>query len=291
MITSAYALIVIALITIYFGDPIRSSEIPATTDDDPIAVLAIGQSNMVGRYGPAETVMANSVKVWTGSEWVAAVLGQPPFMRDRVTNGVANNLSFVFAEQLAEASQCEVRLVLLASDGKRIEYFLPNFILERNDWENHQESTRFGGSLAEEIFGTNGTAATALDDINISHFDVVLVHQGEANFAPQAEYPWVYENKVIALLEEMVRRDIVSNSTQFLFGHINPDYYFSREHRIALESLEYENLSVIEWAGIEDVGSVDGNGDPHATGRGLQALGERYYETFQRHSSPSCAQE
>lgn len=291
MIVYNYIIIAFSLITYHLYDPINSTEVPATSIDEPIAVLAIGQSNMVGRYGPAETVMADSVKVWTSSDWVTAVLGQPPFMRDRDTNGVANNLAFVFAEQLAEASQCEVRLVLLASDGKRIEYFLPNFILDENDWENHQESTRFGVSLAEEIFGTHGTAATALDDINASHFDVVLVHQGEANFAPQAEYPWVYQDKVVSLLDELVRRDVVSDSTQFLLGHINPDYYFSREHRTALESLEYENLSVIEWAGIEDVGSVEGTGDAHATGIGLQVLGERYYESFQRHSNPNCAQE
>lgn len=247
---------------------------------EPIAVLAIGQSNMLGKYGPAGHIISDRVQVWVDRSWRRAVLGEPPFQRDRTNNEAANNLAFVFATKLAEHEQRDVRLVLLASDGKRIEFFLPNTVLRRNEWENNQRSRSFGTSLADEIFGVSGAATTCLHDLGKSHFDIVLIHQGEANFAPVAEYPWVYRDKVKALIQEFHQRKLTAGSTQFILGHINPRYHFAREHRAALLPLSGENVMVAEWEGVEDVGSVANSQDAHATGRGLQTLGQLYFEAY-----------
>ena len=63
---------------------------------------------------------------------------------------------------------------------------------------------------------------------------------------------------------------------------IRDSYRGGEAHRIAIEQLANEGLGVVDWRGIEDVRSVSGESNNHATGNGLTELGLRYFEEYMR---------
>lgn len=265
---------------------IRFTDNQQTADPTTVRVLAIGQSNIEGRYGPAISPydLENELRAWNWSQdiWVPAELGSLPFAGVVRIKDPANNLAYVFAGKLAMHCQVDVDTVLLASGGKRIEYFLPNYVLEANGWVNEQNAPPFGASLADEILGSTGDAALALQTSEGLAYDVVLVHQGEANNEDILENAEPYLAKLRALVAELRLRKLVSEDTPILFGGINPDYRGGEAHRIAIEQLANEGLGVVDWRGIEDVRSVSGESNNHATGNGLTELGLRYFEEYMR---------
>ena len=255
-------------------------------DTAPFRVLAIGQSNMEGRFGPAAAPSDSAARIfawnWSVEEWAPAVLGSIPFRPLFAGSGAANNLSYVFANEISQECDIDVYTVLLASGGKRIEYFLPNFVLRDNGWENNQSDSRFGNSLADEIMGQDGTAAVALRSSGGGVFDAVLIHQGEANNLDIIEEPGVYQAQIRALISELRRRRLVGDDTAIIVGGINPGYPGGEAHQLAINELRHEGIGVVSWQGVEDVGDIIGDNNQHATGRGLTELGIRYFEEFMR---------
>lgn len=242
-------------------------------------VLYIGQSNMAGYRGPALPPPAHSRAVsawdWAAALWKPAKLGTKPF--HNAAPGVpAHNLAFACAHQIALQGDMDSDIVLFASNGKRVEYLLPNVTLATHGWSNTQSGDpEFGASLAEEIFGASGSAKQALAALGKSRFDAVCVHQGEAQAGDTAP---VMAAKYEALVAELQTRGLICPTTPIVFGEINPRYGHAAIHTESLGRLAAQDrrVRVVRWDGIEDVCAITGADDKHATGHGLAKLGRDY---------------
>lgn len=234
-----------------------------------VAVLAIGQSNMEGRFGPVDpafTDVDERINVWSlaACRWIPAHLGKEPFYQAKGSRGPANNLAYVFSQTLAEDRGAIIRLVLLARGGVPIETFLP------------------GGDMAPDLLAPRGHAAQALRSLGKSAYDVLLVHQGEANFTdPDFEPAETYADKLRDLLARLTDAGLVNRKTKIVMGEISAGYRGSVEHAKALRMLS-DHCAIARWSGVETVGLRDGTGNQHATGNGLQLLGERYFRAYER---------
>lgn len=251
-----------------------------------LPILAIGQSNIEGGFGPAlpapahdKAVRAYNLKTM---QWTPAQLGVSPFRNIVRSKAPAHNFVFEFAHQYASQCADDADLVLLASGGKRIEFFLPGEVLAANGWTNEQTDPLFGASLSEHIFGAEGAARAALKAAGHEAYGVVLIHQGEANFA-QAPIDTLedYKSKLRLLLSGLQQRALIREDTPVILGEINPTYLGAATHKQALASLVDRRICVVTWdGGVEDVKAVTGDNNPHATGRGLSELGKRYFKAF-----------
>lgn len=249
-----------------------------------ISVLAFGQSNMEGAYGPSPISISSisKVKSWSLSTntWANADLGVAPF---RASSGgvTPNNLAYVFCMELARQFNEDIRLVLIAVGGMKIEYFMPNYMLTANGWTNSQTSTLFGSSASPALMGalsSGGEAVPALDSLGTDRFDIVLMHQGEAN-AVAGDSATDYENKLNALFADLNTRGIIEfNDTYLLLGNINSSYSGASAHATAIDNFasNHSRSATVEWSGLETVGG----GNLHATGRGLDLLGRRYFNEY-----------
>jgi hypothetical protein len=256
----------------------------------PISILAIGQSNMVGRFGPSDgsSPPSEAARAWDykADKWTKAVLGKRPFWPAKGAPGAAGNLAYTFAQLLAKKCGGPVYLVILASGGKRIEYFLPEDVLAEHGWTNKKESRQFGSSLADEIMDEAGDAKRALSDIGAVSYNVLLVHQGESNSAGNGDLYAVYAQKAQALLKALRRSGVINEDTVSIFGEISRGYARSAEQRAALRKIQ--GIGVVPWDGIETFDKLAGNHNRHATGRGLNELGHRYFDTYMRLVSGAC---
>ncbi len=252
-----------------------------------LPILAIGQSNLEGRYGPALTVPAHKRTVrafdLAARQWSDAKLGRNPFKTIVRSTIPAHNLVFEFAHRYASICDDDADIVLLASGGKRIEFFLPGEVLAENGWRSEQTDPDFGNSLAGEIFAADGAAKQALAAAGHAAFEVLLIHQGEANFAdPPMDAPEAYALKLRRLIEELERRGLIRPTTPIVLGEINPLYLGAwLMHRQALANFTDARTRVVRWdAGIECAKAVIGENNSHASGRGLAELGKRYFEAY-----------
>lgn len=240
-----------------------------------VAVLAWGQSNMEGAYGPSPSsgVYSPTIRAWSlaSNAFETATLGASPF---RIGSPTPNNLAFVFCKELARHIETAVDLVLIAAGGMKIEHFMPNTVLSANGWTNSQTSI-FGASAADELMGTGGVALNALGSLGKSAFDVVIMHQGEANVDSAS----VYLAKLEAQYAEMANRGLLTlGQTPIVMGYINPSYSNAADHGAAVASFvsAHSKCGSVPWSGIQTVGG----GNNHATGLGLEQLGVRYFNAF-----------
>lgn len=249
-----------------------------------INILAFGQSNMAGRFGPAPNYSGPDPNIrvwnWQTKKLEPAQLGVFPFWTDRNGNGPANNLAYVFGQNLVKTCKVEVNLTYLATDGAKLEYFLPNDVLKKNSWSNGQTKMYFGPSLADELLSSNSQTRSALIAAGATTYDIVLIHQGEANSLRDGDTAAVYEKKLKAMINELVTRRFVRRDTKFVLGTINPLYPKADEHKKAVLSLQAPTVAIASWDGIETFDTPKVVGDRHATGNGLQTLGERYFEKY-----------
>ena len=151
---------------------------------------------------------------------------------------------------------------------------MPNTVLTANGWTNTQTSV-FGTSAADELMGSTGTAFTALSSLSKSQFDVVIMHQGEANVDAAS----VYLAKLEAQYAEMHARGLLTlGTTPIIMGYINPAYPNAADHGSAVASFvaAHANCVSVPWSGIQTVGG----GNNHATGMGLEQLGVRYFNAY-----------
>ena len=269
----------------WFGTIFGNTE-PIIEPTKTVRILAFGQSNMLGAYGPAPKSSVSIARLrawdWSSDKWVPAVLGTRPFGNIVGTSEPANNLAYVFADQLSETCSVNVDIVLLAANGKRIEYFLPNFILEQSGWVNNQTSPPFGNSLADEILGSNGDAIKALQASGGNLFEIVLIHQGEANNEDILKNATPYQKKLNSLFNEIKARKLSDANTSIIVGGINPGYPGGLAHYNAIMDLKSSKVGIVDWTGIEDVGDISSENNQHATGPGLTELGNRYFNEFMR---------
>lgn len=258
--------------------------------EDPFVILAIGQSNMEGRYGSDldDESVSGKVKAWNlyTQSFEQAQLGNFPFGGNAGGfGGKANNLALRFAIRVHEDTGRPVYIILLAVGGKRIEYFLQDQVLVENNWVYREDQPHklFGESLSDEIFGDENEAYKALSELKRSKVEVVLIHQGEANVVlGDSEESLI--KKYSVFLNELKRMSYMAQSTPVIFGEINARYPNSQNQRQAIKFLSAKsaNVSYVKWDGIDEVGEIAGRPgyNNHASGLGLQELGDRYYEQF-----------
>lgn len=258
-------------------------------ESESLTILAVGQSNMEGLFGPVETSSVPGVQVWdhVDDSWKPAVLGIKPFKQARNMAGPGNNIAFVFArEAMLRCNLESVNLVFLASGGKRIEYFLPEDTLTDKKWINPQSSNEFGSSLADEIFSDGGDTKLALQSIGRKNFDIVLVHQGEANVTIKAGPPIdsaeLYASKIQAFISELQKRGLVLNESPVILGTINPGYQHAQNQWDGAQLLVSDSVRIVKWENVESIGELENTGDKHATGRGLERLGLDYFDAYQQ---------
>lgn len=241
----------------------------------------IGQSGAAGTKGPQPTNIqpTSRVKAWdlNINSWVDATLGQNPFY-PAYTGVIPNNIGYVFCMELAALFNEDVRLVLIASDGKKIEYFLPNYVLSANGWSNTQTSPQFGSSAAPALMGSTGAAKQAMASLGKSCFDVILMDQGEAN-AVAGDSSAAYLSKLGFLFDELDSRGIINYATtEILLGHINSAYPNSANHAQAIEDFAstHTRCRTVSSTGLTTVGG----GDLHADTWGLTKKGRRNFNEY-----------
>ncbi len=263
---------------------------------ETLRVLAVGQSNMEGRYGPSvdrwQYPAIPEIRAWNymKKSFGTAELGAVPFSLNQKGTRPANNIAYVFAQRVHDDLGRNVDITLLTESGRRIEYFLPEAVLQENGWESDRSAAPFGASLGEEIFAPDGDASLALPDGAV--YDVVLVSQGAANFNRDVfpvETADEYAAKLRAFIGALYASELINTTSAILFANINPKYLYADIHREALKQVVDFQTGFIEWRGILDVEDYrqDGEFDRHATGWGMNDLADRYYLKFLELNEPA----
>lgn len=250
----------------------------------PFSILVIGQSNAMGRYGPVSAPVREDVQAWDWKQqaFVPAQLGVIPFWPVPKVGGPAGNLAYTLACAIADQRQEPATVALFASDGQRIEYFLPSDVLAQHGWTNAPKLCRhFGASMAPYLYGSESSAHLCLQAAGKSAYDLIAVHQGEAQVSSPVDSAELILEKYRALIAALRRDHLASPSTQIIFGRISPGYANEGNHAAALRQLSHEGIAVAEWRGIEDMAAIGVPGNRHASGAGLGQLGMRFFEQWQ----------
>lgn len=233
---------------------------------EPIVILGMGQSNMVGNS--ASTTGSKTVEpgvyIWDGTsavhgtEYNAAAFGTAPF-----NVGVApwaNNLLVHAANLLAVETGRDVYMILIADGGRKIECFLTPDTLAANGWTAVVNFTPY-------MYPDIRDACLAVPGRNSPFPDVILWQQGEANNADsQAEY----EAKLRALLGDLRANGILYDGlTSVTAGGLVPVHAYYATHMAACQAVAATDSSFqyISSAGLPD---TDGW---HFTGEALVTLG------------------
>ncbi|MCI5042302.1 MAG: sialate O-acetylesterase [Donghicola eburneus] len=252
-----------------------------TSDGTPLGecgmrILAFGQSNMQGRFGPSDSYMPPNprVRVWNYKKqvWQTATLGKFPFFQANNCEGAAGNLAYHFSHLIAKYHRRSTDLVLLASDGKRIEFFIEPERLKENGWRcEYRDRVPFGKSMSLHLSG--GLAEKAH---KLGPYDIVIVHQGEANFKAPADSPKDYQKKLEVLLIQLRDSGVIGSGTKVILGEISQKAPNREKHSFAIKSLSSPNLAISDWGNADLVS----NDRLHADGNGLKSLGQSYMEAY-----------
>ncbi len=244
----------------------------------PITVLAIGQSNMRGGLGatggekdfPTAAKFFNSKERSFGTAWVDPVWGQFPF--DRTEDGglsYSNNISLSFARTVIQATGRPVWTYFVAKGQQPIESFLRPATRLKGEWPLPDGKA----NLAPLLYNPTHGARAALDLVPAPHFDVVLMHQGEANARNSGQS---YAEKIKALYADLSDTALIRPTTQFLIGGLWEGKPFYAVHKNALiaAAQELPNFHFIDSNGL--INMADGRHSPlHFPGLELQEIGRR----------------
>lgn len=258
-----------------------------------VHILAVGQSNMEGRFGPAPNTTADpriQLWDWYKREFNTAELGEFPFYPDPKIGEPANNLVFAFARRLVEKCDTNIYITLIAAGSMKIEFFIPQPILDSHSWKNTQYWRFFDQSASDELFSPTGTAIAALQASGGNRYDILLMHQGEANFAQEGDIDSAgqYAGKVKTFIQALTSRGLLRRESLSILGTINAKYPGAQSQHQAVMSLQTPTTGVATWEGIEVFDTPGVPGDRHATGSGLEELGSRYFDTYWRMSGGTC---
>ncbi|MCK5123495.1 MAG: hypothetical protein KAQ87_05125 [Candidatus Pacebacteria bacterium] len=155
---------------------------------EPFTIVAMGQSNMVGRDGAGDDKTAdNRVRAWNGSTWVIADLSSTPFADNY------NNIAFHFAKKIAEEQNREVRIILEAENGRPISDWVPS------------SATHYAGMQ------------TQITNSGTTKIDVVLWHQGESN---NGSSNTAYAADLQLLIDQLRSETEISSTTPIVMGEL-----------------------------------------------------------------------
>lgn len=219
-----------------------------------IKVFASGQSNMLGRGtgGPSFSGVSSDVRVWNninplGSNGTSFVTASAAQAAGVFQDADKNNLAVWFCDKLARTQLDTVDLTLVALGGGQISYWDPSEVT----WPMFNECV--------SVWTATGQGPA----------DVFLWHQGEADVATA---PSSYIAQFMALVQNLIDADVLSESTKIILGGIaedtEVDLAFNYSSLLALCG------GMTTYATSYQLGTTDG---AHFTGQGLYMFGSRAY--------------
>jgi len=227
-------------------------------------ILAMGQSNMVGRDNTfSDTYDVNrKISAWDANAgaWVSAEVGQEPFLEGTTTN--STNMALEIARKLEQERghlYDEIRIVLSAQGATSI-----------NQW--------VGSGTASTMYAD---AMTQLTNAGVGFVDLILWHQGEADqngsgtgYDTQATYLAGLD----ALIAQLRAEPNIGRNVPFIAGELLQGGAMS-DRNDAISTL-FSNAD--EWTGVATSQGVGDTGDNiHFNTTGLKLMGqERYWEAY-----------
>lgn len=246
---------------------------------EPIVILGMGQSNMVGNASSTtgSHTIASGVYVWNGdfdthgTAFIPAAFGTAPF--NVGADPWANNLMIHAANSLKAATGRDVYIIMVADGGRKIECFLTPEMLAANGWTSAVNFTPF-------MYPDIVAACEAVPD-RVSPFpDLILWQQGEAN---SGDTMAAYRSKLHALIDDLSAHGVLyGGNTKMTIGGLVPVNAFYADHKTACESAagSYSYVKYIQTTGLADTDGL------HFTGAALVTLGTAHAEAF---AFPSAA--
>ena len=245
----------------------------------PIAVLFMGQSNLLGHTGAigGDLTMTDGAFSWDsigtggttidGTQFIRPKIGTFPFNRYNATEGqYATTLPMCILRELRRRTDRPIYFITVAGLGHSIEAFIPEATRLANGW------TVPGGNtdLSAHLFTNSGAMLSAVPK-GFGSFDYVFFHQGENNLGnPIIEY----RDKVTALFNDLIDAGHVhKQKTRIVFGAISWFNAKYMEHKGALGNRITRNFPQASMA--------DSTGLPiqpdlvHFTARGYEGMAAR----------------
>lgn len=243
-----------------------------------VAVLAWGQSNMVGARAAVnqdtttdrlDRFYAMDITNDSTGVFVLADLHNDPFTGSSINmpDTVANNLAYHFCRNYAEVHDVDVYLLLIASSGKNIEYFLQDTTNTDNGWIPTTTPT-FADRMRK-------LSMRFLDSLGIDKYTAIIGHQGESNFSSIDDTE--YSDKVEALITELWSFGVIdTGQTAIVMGEVSILNARHDEHLRELQEVEsrHKNFAI---AGSKGLTQAD---NTHFDGLGLTEMGHRYFNAF-----------
>jgi|GEM_PF-3978622 len=171
-------------------------------------ILAMGQSNMVGRDNSFSGTydVTRKISAWddVNNKWVAAQVGQEPFLEGTTTN--STNFALEFARRFEEKKghlYDEIRIIFSAQGATSI-----------NQW--------VGSGTSSTMYAD---AMSQVANAGVNEIDVVLFHQGEADEDGSGtgyDTAATYEAALDTLVTQLRAEPQIANTVPIIFGELAP---------------------------------------------------------------------
>jgi|GEM_PF-4430327 len=227
-----------------------------TNNNKIFTILAMGQSNMVGRYAGGDATTNPDVYAWDGSNWVVATLGVAPFY---TITANANNIAHSFARKYQQQYGGEVRIILSAQSAQPIA-----------EWVGSgTASTMYADAMAQ--IAASGT----------TKIDAILWHQGEQDRDLNGGSAVQYQADLNTLLTQLRAEPTIGKTVPFIAGALLDEGSNSWDDRN--DVLTTLNGDADIWTGTASGADLASIGDEiHYNGTSLHVLGsERYFEVYE----------
>ncbi len=243
-----------------------------------IPSLFIGQSNQLGALastgGPLAfddgLMVRNNNETAFGNAWVPAQWGEYPLHRVNSAGAKVNNLIQGFSLDVTAATGEPVYAMQVAKGSQPVEVFMPKAARVALGAVIPSGKT----IMAPYIFDAGDGAKSALDDLGVSAFDVVIQMQGEAD---NGEAPASYAAKWTAIHDALYAAGIAGPDTIFLMAGLvdSHPYYSGHKAACAIIAAANANAHYVDSAGLLHVGD-----NTHFRGTALVNLGKRLASKF-----------
>jgi hypothetical protein len=182
-----------------------------------------------------------------------------------------NSIMLSFCRQAAAAY--DPRLVMVANGGHPVECFLPGTVRRARGWPIPAGKE----DMARYIYPPRLGVKRALRALKKNYFDVVPIHQGEANSMTPPE---VYEARFLSWRGSMIRNSLITSRTPIIVGGLFTGYPSYATHKAVIQSIaaQFPNVIFVDSTGLTALPD-----DTHFTGPSAVTMGQRYYTAFENY--------
>ncbi len=242
-----------------------------------ITALFIGQSNVRGAvvandgprgYPPYLRFLNNNEDAF-GTAYIRPQWGRYPLdRRGNVNQPYANHIALGFARHMWRSERISVYAAVVAKGGHAIECFITPATRAANGWTIRPAMVDVSPYLFDP---TQGVMA-----VNGGPFDVIVKHQGEANFGESGSPDTLeaYQAKEAALIGDLEAAGIKGPDTVYLSGVVWDGHPYYSDHRAAVVRACDTKLRChrVHSAGLKTVPTSD----LHFTGTAISNYGKRF---------------